>query len=460
MSDPNDPPLNEPIDPYATVDRGDTARGDNAGGDTERAHKMHPTAPATQSSLISSDDTKVYFGRYVTRKLLGEGGFGSVYLATDSQLDRQVAIKSLHRGKFSSREQADHFLREARATAKLNHSSIVTLHDVGTQDDGSLYVVLEYVDGDSLDSRLSGERISIADGVDLMIQVARALAYAHRRGFVHRDLKPANILIDEEGRVRVADFGLAVHEGKQRQHAGEVAGTPVYMAPEQVRGEVHRLDGRTDIWSFGVILYQILTGRLPFFGETIEELFDEISNRSPRPPRQVDRDVLPALERVCLKCLSPKMEGRYGNADDIAVELENIRPRVSGDEPTRLVSRAAMIACGLLMMGVGFLTSYVGGFFIWVTFMALEFAYGALASANHFLFGVLAFAVLSSPLFFGLPTMIFGIWLFVAQGIRRRGRTNYTSGKAIACLAFASITPPDEPGGADSRDHLWSQSTA
>ena len=151
--------------------------------------------------------------------------------------------------------------------------------------------------------------------------MAEAASVAHHAGFVHRDLKPNNILIDKESRPHVVDFGLAIHESIQSDRRGESAGTPGYMSPEQVRGETHRLDGRSDLWSAGVILYEMLTGRCPFAGATVDELFDEIKYREPRPPRQIAPHIPAELERICLKCLSKNTRERYTTGGDLASDL-------------------------------------------------------------------------------------------------------------------------------------------
>ncbi|MEZ6092180.1 MAG: serine/threonine-protein kinase, partial [Pirellulaceae bacterium] len=389
----------------------------------------------------TNDSTLENFGRYEVIRLLGRGGFGSVYLARDSQLDRLVAIKSLHQVQFVDDTQSKEFLREASSTARLSHPSIVTLYDVAKHSNGSLFVVMEYVDGESLAQRLTGGKLPLSEGLEILIRVAQALGYAHRRGFVHRDLKPANILIDKDGRPRVADFGLAVHEEMQHLKAGEIAGTPAYMSPEQVRGRTHHLDGRTDIWSLGVILYQVLTGRLPFSGHTINDLFDEILNRDPRPPRQLEQSVNPALNDICLKCLSRNVEQRYSSAEDVAIALDKCLPDLAVGEELSIASNPAMIIAGLGLIFVGCCMTFVGGFFVWISILGMQWAFGGLSNAQEYLFGLATFSVLSSPFFLGLPTVILGLWVAVVQGMRWRGRTHYTSGKAVAALALASMTP-------------------
>ena len=155
-----------------------------------------------------------------------------------------------------------------------------------------------------------------------MATIAEAAHHAHRAGLVHRDLKPSNILIDEVGKPHITDFGLAIREDLQDLRTGEIAGTPHYMSPEQVRGETHRLDGRTDVWAIGVILYRCLLGRQPFSGRNHLEIFEEILHRDPKPPRQINDRLPRELERICLKCLSKRMADRYETAGDLADDLK------------------------------------------------------------------------------------------------------------------------------------------
>jgi WD40 repeat protein/formylglycine-generating enzyme required for sulfatase activity len=183
-----------------------------------------------------------------------------------------------------------------------------------------------------------------------MLQETWAIQHAHATGLVHRDLKPANVLLDTDGNAHVADFGLAIDDQSQRFHAGEVSGTPAYMAPEQVRGEAHRLDGRADLWALGVLLYEMLTQRRPFQGASHQELFDEILHREPKPPRQLNPDIPAALERICLKCLTKSVTERYLTAADVAKDLRHAR-----EAPQRrkrgLATIAAAVAAGLVVLG-------------------------------------------------------------------------------------------------------------
>ncbi|HEV3166441.1 MAG TPA: serine/threonine-protein kinase, partial [Isosphaeraceae bacterium] len=263
------------------------------------------------------------FGRYTTLRLLGEGGCGRVYLARDDELDRTVAIKVPRTRALASPQQVETFLSEARVAGGLKHKAIVTIHDIGRTDEQGHFVVMEYIEGRTMSEMLKEERPSPVHLAELMITIAEAAHYAHKAGLVHRDLKPANILIDERGEPHIADFGLAVREDLQHLRSGEVAGTPPYMAPEQVRGEAHRLDGRTDLWALGVILYQGLLRRLPFTGRGRSEIFDEIIHRDPKPLRQVDDKIPRGLERICLKCLAKRMTDRYQSGADLAEDLRN-----------------------------------------------------------------------------------------------------------------------------------------
>ncbi len=279
-------------------------------------------------------------GRFEIKQLLGSGGFGTVYLAYDPELDREVALKVPRANRCATERDIELLLREARSAAQLHHPGIVTILDVG-RDESNAYVVQQYISGVDLARRRKEQPFSVTQVVTLMTGVAEAITHAHQAGIVHRDLKPGNILLDVHGRPHVADFGLAVHESVQRRHRWERSGTPAYMSPEQVRGESHRLDGRSDIWSLGVILYELLTGRRPFGGESHEELFDEIENREPRPPRQLRPELPAELERICLKCLSKRVVDRYSSSSELLDDLRAFDASLSAGEavPTPRVAR-------------------------------------------------------------------------------------------------------------------------
>jgi len=283
------------------------------------------------SRAPDSDPIPERLGRYDIIRVLGEGGFGRVYLAEDSQLGRKVALKVPRRSLFDTHAGRNAFLREARTAAQLRHPAIVTVHDV-SHDGDNIFIVQEYLPGQDLAAHVRTALPTLARRVELLTTVAEAVAFAHRQQVVHRDLKPANILLVDDGQPRLTDFGLAFHEDVRRRLRGERSGTPPYMSPEQVRGETHRIDGRSDIWSLGVILYELLTDRRPFQGETQDELFEAIQRREPVPPCTQVSELPAGLERICLKCLSKRLADRYDSADQLAADLRQWLWK--GAEPT------------------------------------------------------------------------------------------------------------------------------
>lgn len=195
----------------------------------------------------------------------------------------------------------------------------MTVHDVGRTTDDFPFFVMEYVEGERLDDRLKAGLMPPQQAAELLAQVADAVNYAHDQGLVHRDLKPANILLDDQDVPHVTDFGLALHTGRQQLHEGEVSGTAAYMSPEQIRGDVDQLDGRSDVWGLGVVLYEMLAGTRPFQGETREELFGQILERQPPSPHELQPDVPAELERIVLRCLAKDHNDRYATAGDIGL---------------------------------------------------------------------------------------------------------------------------------------------
>jgi serine/threonine protein kinase len=276
-------------------------------------------------------------GRYTVCRRLGGGAYGDVYLAHDAVMGRQVAVKVPSALLLATDRAKEEFLREARSVARLQHEGIVRAYDFGPEGDAHCYIVYEFIDGESLADRIKRTRIAAdplpsVEAARIVAQVAEALHYAHLQEMFHRDLKPANILLDRQGRPKVTDFGLAVREQDLARQRGMLAGTLPYMSPEQVRRESHHIDGRTDIYSLGVVLYELLCGRRPFESSQQDELEDQILYREAKPPRQIKDSIPPELERICLKALAKRVQDRYTTAKDMAAEvLRAIEPSSNPD---------------------------------------------------------------------------------------------------------------------------------
>ncbi|MGB6648342.1 MAG: serine/threonine-protein kinase, partial [Bacteroidota bacterium] len=250
---------------------------------------------------------------------IGEGGMGMVCKAEDLNLKRTVAIKFLPRHIAADSEERERFKIEAQAAAALNHSNIATIHSI-EEAEGELFIVMEYIDGKTLSDVLGSGQLPIDKAIKYAVQAAEGLEAAHEKGVVHRDIKSANIMVTEKGQVKIMDFGLAkVRGGKRVTTVGSTLGTAGYMSPEQARGE--EVDQRTDIWSFGVVIYEMLTGQLPFTSDYDQALVYQILNEEPRPIRELKPDVPPGVEEVVSKCLSKAPDNRYQNAGKITEAL-------------------------------------------------------------------------------------------------------------------------------------------
>jgi len=282
-------------------------------------------------------------GRYEIRERLGRGGMASVFKAHDPGIGRDVAIKFLHASLCEDEEYRARFLREARASGGLSHPNIVTVHDVG-EIDGRPYMAMELLDGESLADVLEpGKPLPIRDVVVMSIQLARALDYSHKRGIVHRDIKPGNIARSKGTLdIKVMDFGIAHMEsskGEQRTRVGDVLGTPQYMSPEQINGE--KIDGRADLFSGGIVMYQMLTGQRPFTGDSVVNLALKIAKEEPTPLSKLRPNMPASLRRAVERCLAKAPDDRFATGADLADALTKVLAEI--DEESQAVDRPRII---------------------------------------------------------------------------------------------------------------------
>ena len=285
------------------------------------------------SMIHKKEDGQVgkIISHYKILEKIGEGGMGVVYKAHDTKLDRPVAMKFLPTNLTVSAEEISRFEQEARAVSALNHPNIETIHDVD-EVDGQKYIVLEYIPGGTLKSKLKqlkseDKGFSLGEVLDYGIQISEGLAHAHRHRIIHRDVKTENIMLTEEGKVKLTDFGLAKLRGTVHQtKTGSTLGTAAYMSPEQVRGE--EVDQRSDIFSFGVVLYELATSHLPFQGEYEAALSYSILNENPLSTNSVRPDVPSTLEKIINRCLEKDKTRRYQQADEIATDLRAVQQEI------------------------------------------------------------------------------------------------------------------------------------
>jgi len=283
------------------------------------------------------------FSRYQIESELGRGSMGVVYSAYDPQIDRRVAIKVLREDRVTSEEFVQRFLRESRSIGRLTHPNILTVYDAG-KDNNTIFIAMEFLEGKTLNEVIRERRLSIDEIVDIGVQVAGALDYAHSKNIIHRDIKPSNIFITHDNRPVIADFGIARIEDPtviHRTQAGVILGTPGYMSPEQVRGEP--VDGRSDLFSLGVILYELTTGKTPFEGDTLPVLFRAIMQDTPIKPKKANSKVPHLLSDLIMKSLNKQPEKRFQTGRNMAQKLKACHKRrgsdIQGEKRTREKTR-------------------------------------------------------------------------------------------------------------------------
>lgn len=297
----------------------------------------------------------VRIDRYFIVRQLGSGGFADVYLAKDPVQNRLVAIKAPRRDRLSDPETRERFLQEARTVAALEHDHIVPMYDCRELEGGQCIVVMRYVEGQTLRGAIAKGPLDARRAAETIARVADALHYAHVRGIWHLDVKPANILLDGQGTPYLADFGLAIHEHQFAAEEYSLAGTYPYMSPEQLYEHPTQLNGRSDVWSLGVVLYESLTGRRPFQGVTLEAISDEVRRREPRPLPTGPSGVPEELARICHKCLAKRLDDRYASAAELAAELRRfLAPSPAIRRPKRRWLEISSLVAGLAVIGAVF----------------------------------------------------------------------------------------------------------
>jgi serine/threonine-protein kinase len=279
------------------------------------------------------------YGRYDIVEEWGKGAMGVIYRAHDPQIDRIIALKVLRHDRVISEEYVQRFIKEAKAIGRLSHPNIVTVYDVG-QDQGTIYFAMEFLEGTPLDGVIQEKRLSPEEIVNFGVQVAEALDYAHQQGIVHRDIKPGNIILTSTGQAKITDFGIARIEdpsAPQQTQAGEILGTPSYIPPELLMSQP--VDGRSDLYSLGVILYELTTGRRPFSGNSMEATFKAIIEDRPVEPRKTDPSISEEVSKLIMKSLNRKPDERFQTGKEMADALRGLTKKEDGKTAPSVVPK-------------------------------------------------------------------------------------------------------------------------
>ncbi|KAA3657906.1 MAG: serine/threonine protein kinase [Calditrichaeota bacterium] len=258
---------------------------------------------------------------YKILEKLGGGGMGVVYKAEDTKLDRFVALKFLPKHLSDDEEAKQRFIAEAKAASALDHPNIGTIHEINETYDGRMYIVMTFYDGETLKKHISNNQLSLNETLEIATQIAEGLAKAHENGIVHRDIKPANVMLTMHGVAKIVDFGLAKTVNMDVRKAHTTIRTTAYMSPEQIRSA--SVDNRADIWSFGVMLYEMLTGQLPFRGVYEQAIIYSILNEEPQPPDELHEEIPQGLQKIVTKALAKVPDDRYQTAIEILSDLKN-----------------------------------------------------------------------------------------------------------------------------------------